>query len=74
MSEITLEDILDNHGLSPHTKNSMRTLIEQLIATKVDDAKRELIGGWLNWVESGGGHIDKKRLHEELEELNQQGE
>lgn len=55
-----MEDI--EAGKIPYFEGVVKSKIEKT-------AKLELITGWLNWVESGGGHINKQYLLEELEEL-----
>lgn len=70
------QDAVDaGHGARPTGPqiclNCRRTLSE-LVHQEVLRKEMELYEGWLNWVESGGGHIDRVRLKNEIFQLRNQ--
>lgn len=58
--------------MTSKTSEAMLIAIDQYTQRLVLEGKMEMLTGWLSWVRSGGGHIDRRRLEAAIAELQSQ--
>lgn len=54
------------------TSEVMLSAIDQYTQRLVLEREMEMLTGWLSWVRSGGGHIDRRRLEVSITETQSQ--